>query len=44
MKIALTQTSLIWENPLENRSHLAQKITGFMEDVDLIVLPEMFSY
>ena len=43
MKIALIQTHLIWENPLENRSHLAQKITGFMEEVDLIVLPEMFS-
>jgi len=43
MKIALVQTSLIWENPTENRSHLAQKITGFMEEVDLIVLPEMFS-
>jgi predicted amidohydrolase len=43
MKIALIQTHLIWENPLENRSHLAQKITSFMEDVDLIVLPEMFS-
>ena len=43
MKIALVQTSLAWENPIENRSHLAQKITGFMEDVDLIVLPEMFS-
>ncbi len=43
MKTALIQTNLIWENPTENRSHLAQKITGFMEDVDLIVLPEMFS-
>ena len=43
MKIALIQTHLIWENAIENRSHLAQKITGFMEDVDLIVLPEMFS-
>jgi predicted amidohydrolase len=43
MKIALVQTNLIWENPIENRSHLAQKITGFMEEVDLIVLPEMFS-
>lgn len=43
MKIALIQTSLIWEDPTENRSHLAQKITGFMEEVDLIVLPEMFS-
>ena len=43
MKIALIQTSLTWENPMENRSHLSQKITGFMEDVDLIILPEMFS-
>ncbi|MEO5776783.1 MAG: amidohydrolase [Flavobacterium sp.] len=43
MKIALVQTSLSWENPMENRSHLVQKINGFMEEVDLIVLPEMFS-
>ncbi|WP_333878092.1 nitrilase family protein [Flavobacterium sp.] len=43
MKVALIQTSLAWENPTENRSHLAQKITGFMEEVDLIVLPEMFA-
>ena len=43
MKIALLQTSLTWENATENRSHLSQKITGFIEDVDLIVLPEMFS-
>ena len=43
MKIALIQTSLSWENPIENRSHLSQKINGFLEDVDLIVLPEMFT-
>ncbi len=43
MKIALVQSSLVWENPVENRSHLTQLITGFMEEVDLIVLPEMFS-
>ena len=43
MKIALVQTTLAWESPMENRSHLAQKINGFLEDVDLIVLPEMFS-
>lgn len=43
MKIALIQTSLAWENPTENRSHLSQKINGFLEEVDLIVLPEMFS-
>ena len=28
---------------MENRSHLVQKINGFMEEDDLIVLPEMFS-
>ena len=28
---------------MENRSHLVQKINGFIEEVDLIVLPEMFS-
>jgi predicted amidohydrolase len=43
LKIALIQSSLTWEKPTENRSHLAQKITGLMEDVDLIVLPEMFT-
>lgn len=43
MKVALVQSSLSWENPLENRSHLSQKINGFLEEVDLIVLPEMFS-
>jgi predicted amidohydrolase len=43
MKIALIQTSLAWENPIENRSHLSQKINGFLEEVDLIVLPEMFT-
>jgi omega-amidase len=43
MKIALIQTALAWENPTENRSHLVPKINGFMEDVDLIILPEMFA-
>lgn len=43
MKIALIQTSLIWENPIENRSHLSQKINGVLKEVDLIVLPEMFT-
>jgi omega-amidase len=43
MKIALIQTDLIWENPTENRSRLSQKINGFRDEVDLIVLPEMFA-
>lgn len=43
MKIALVQSALVWENPVENRSRLSQKINGFLQDVDLIVLPEMFT-
>lgn len=43
MKIALIQSSLIWENPTANRNHFEVKINALTEKVDLIVLPEMFS-
>jgi omega-amidase len=43
MKIALIQSSLIWENPTANRNHFEEKINAITEQVDLIVLPEMFS-
>ncbi|PJJ10424.1 putative amidohydrolase [Flavobacterium sp. 1] len=43
MKIALIQSSLFWENPKENRNHFEKKINGITDDVDLIVLPEMFT-
>lgn len=43
MKIALIQSSLLWENPEKNREKLAEKINAFSENVDLIVLPEMFT-
>lgn len=43
MKIALIQTTLIWENPNENRSLLHYKINAISQYVDLIVLPEMFT-
>jgi len=43
MKVAFIQTTLAWENPTENRSHFAKKIMNFKEDVDLIVLPELFT-
>ena len=42
LKIALVQSQLVWENPLENRKQFAIKIASISE-VDLIVLPEMFS-
>ena len=43
MKIALIQSSLIWENPKANRNHFEEKINAISENIDLIVLPEMFS-
>ena len=42
LKIALVQTSIIWEDPQANRSHFDQMMKA-IKDVDLIVLPEMFS-
>lgn len=43
MKIAIIQTNLFWENSTENRNHFEQKINSISENVDLIVLPEMFA-
>ncbi len=43
MKIALIQTSLVWENPKQNRNNIEVKITAISETIDLIVLPEMFT-
>lgn len=43
MKIALIQSSLFWENPKANRNHFEEKISGILDDVDLIILPEMFT-
>ena len=43
MKIALIQSQLFWENPSENRILFQQKINSIHEEVDLIVLPEMFT-
>jgi omega-amidase len=43
MKIAILQSSLVWENPEANRIHFEEKINAIDEPVDLIVLPEMFT-
>jgi len=42
MKIALIQSDLQWENPSANRNNFESKINA-IEDVEIIVLPEMFS-
>ncbi|MEM6720521.1 MAG: amidohydrolase [Bacteroidota bacterium] len=43
LKVALIQTNLIWEHPAQNRIQLAEKINAITEEVDIIVLPEMFT-
>lgn len=43
MKIALFNTTLVWENPAENRTNFEQKINAITEEIDLIVLPKMFT-
>lgn len=43
LKIAIIQSDLVWENPNKNRSNFSDKINAISEEIDLIVLPEMFS-
>jgi omega-amidase len=43
MKIALIQSSLHWENPEKNRISFGKKINAIDQEIDLIVLPEMFT-
>lgn len=43
MKIALIQSDLHWENALENRKNFESEIKSIDSEVNLIVLPEMFS-
>ena len=43
MKVALVQSSIVWEDPKSNRYFYEEKINALTEPVDLIVLPEMFT-
>jgi omega-amidase len=43
LSVVLIQTDLYWENTVANLSALEEKIAGISEQVDLIVLPEMFN-
>jgi len=43
LKIALIQSDLVWENPKQNRANFTRKIENISEEVDLIILPEMFT-
>ncbi len=43
LKIALVQSDLVWEAPDQNRMRFTDKIGQISDDVDVIVLPEMFT-
>ena len=43
LKIALIQSDLVWENPEQNRNNFSDKINSIHQEVDLIILPEMFT-
>jgi omega-amidase len=43
LNIALIQTHLHWEDPARNRKMFDEKIESIPDDVDVIVLPEMFT-
>lgn len=43
LKLALVQTDVVWQNAFENRIRYSEKMDNIKEDVDVIILPEMFS-
>lgn len=43
LNIALIQSHIAWENPIQNRAVFEQKIRSISKDVELIILPEMFT-
>ncbi|MND96155.1 2-oxoglutaramate amidase [compost metagenome] len=43
MKVALIQSSIVWENPKLNRKYYEETINGIFGSVDLIVFAEMFT-
>ena len=43
LHVALIQSDLIWENPNQNRINFSEKINEIVDEVDLIILPEMFT-
>ena len=43
LKIALIHSDLVWENPSQNRINFTKKIEAISKEVDLVILPEMFT-
>lgn len=43
MRVALIQSAIVWENAAASRAHFDLQINSIHQEVDLIILPEMFS-
>jgi predicted amidohydrolase len=43
LKVALIQTEIIWHNAEKNLMRYSQKIEAISEEIDLLILPEMFT-
>ncbi|WP_100614077.1 amidohydrolase [Confluentibacter citreus] len=43
LKVAIIQSNLVWENPKKNRENFSEKIETIHDNLDVIVLPEMFT-
>jgi len=43
LSVAVIQSNLVWENPIQNRLNFSKKINGIDQDVDIVILPEMFT-
>ncbi|WGD35581.1 amidohydrolase [Olleya sp. YS] len=43
LNIAIIQSNLVWENPVQNKNNFTAKIQSIDNTVDVIVLPEMFT-
>lgn len=43
LKISIIQSDLCWENIEANLAHFEERIWALQDNIDLIILPEMFS-
>ena len=43
LKVVGIQSNLVWENPEANRNYFEKEITKLSSDVDIVILPEMFT-
>lgn len=43
LNVAIVQSKLFWEHPKANRKHFSNMISEISDEVELIVLPEMFA-